>query len=92
LRYAYGSAPPHLISPTADEHQSMSRLPRLLPDFNPIENASAKHKAMLRNADARNIADLWDAIRNALPLLTPVECRNEFIIKKYQRNEKILLF
>src|SRR5690606_25022709 len=42
-------------------------LPPYSPDFNPIENAFAKLKAILRKAAARNLEDLWDAIADALP-------------------------
>jgi transposase len=42
-------------------------LPPYSPDFNPIENAFAKLKAILRKAAARTIADLWATIGNALP-------------------------
>ena len=36
-------------------------LPPYSPDFNPIESAFAKLKALLRKASARTIAELWDA-------------------------------
>lgn len=36
------------------------------PHFNPIEMAFAKLKALLRNAAARTVDDLWDVIANAL--------------------------
>jgi transposase len=42
-------------------------LPPYSPDFNPIENAFSKLKSILRKAAARNIPELWDAIRDALP-------------------------
>jgi len=41
-------------------------LPPYSPDFNPIENAFAKLKALLRKAEARTREDLWDAITVAL--------------------------
>jgi transposase len=41
-------------------------LPAYSPDFNPIELAFAKLKALLRSAAARTIPDLWDAIRISL--------------------------
>lgn len=41
-------------------------LPPYSPDFNPIENAFSKLKSILRKAAARNIPELWDAIRDAL--------------------------
>jgi len=44
-------------------------LPPYSPDFNPIENAFAKLKAMLRRAAARTIDELWDAIRDLARLL-----------------------
>jgi len=49
---------------------------RLRPDFNPIENAFAKLKALLRTAAARTVSDLWAAIREAFTHFRPDECRN----------------
>jgi hypothetical protein len=40
-------------------------LPVYSPDFNPIEQAFAKLKALLRSAAARTVTDLWQAIRHA---------------------------
>lgn len=61
---------------------------RLLPPyslaFNPIENAFAKLKALLRKAAARTVDDLWNAIGHALPQLTPRECANYFIAAGYE--------
>ena len=51
-------------------------LPAYSPDFNPIENAFAKLKALLRTAAARTIPDLHAAIRKAFTRFTPHECRN----------------
>jgi len=51
-------------------------LPPYSPDFNPIEMAFAKLKALLRAAAARNIPDLWQAIAEALKCFTTSECRN----------------
>uniref|UniRef100_UPI001A962F1A IS630 family transposase n=1 Tax=Sabulicella rubraurantiaca TaxID=2811429 RepID=UPI001A962F1A len=59
-------------------------LPPYSPDFNPIENAFAKLKALLRKAAARTIEDLWDAIRDALPAFTPAECANYFTATGYE--------
>ena len=53
-------------------------LPPYSPDFNPIENAFSKLKAFLRKAAARTIPDLWDVIRDALPLFTPEDCASYF--------------
>lgn len=46
-------------------------LPPYSPDFNPIENAFSKLKAILRKAAARTVPQIWDAIRDALPRFTP---------------------
>ena len=63
---------------------SLLYLPPYSPDFNPIENAFAKLKAHLRKAAARTIEDLWDAIRDALPMFSPVECVNYFTAAGYE--------
>ncbi len=59
-------------------------LPPYSPDFNPIENAFAKLKALLRKVAARTIEDLWNAIGDALPHFTPQECANYFTATGYE--------
>ena len=59
-------------------------LPPYSPDFNPIENAFVKLKALLRKAAARTIGELWDAIRDALPAFSPAECANYFTATGYK--------
>jgi transposase len=59
-------------------------LPPYSPDFNPIENAFAKLKAMLRKAATRTIDELWDAIGHALPDFSPAECTNYFTAAGYE--------
>jgi transposase len=51
-------------------------LPAYSPDFNPIELAFAKLKAILRAQAARTVTDLWSAIKRAFRRFTPDECRN----------------
>jgi transposase len=51
-------------------------LPPYSPDFNPIEMAFAKLKAILKGAAARTIPELWEVLRNALDAFTADECRN----------------
>ena len=46
------------------------------PDFNPIENAFAKLKALLRRAAWRTVDALWDTIGLALDAFSPAECTN----------------
>ena len=55
---------------------SLRYLPPYSPDFNPIEMAFAKLKALLRAAAARTIPDLWQAIADAIRRFTPKECAN----------------
>lgn len=52
--------------------------PPYSPDFNPIEMAFAKLKAILRKAAARSVEALWRAIGEALDAFTPSECANDF--------------
>ncbi len=51
-------------------------LPPYSPDFNPIENAFAKLKTLLRNAGERTVEGLWTAIGRLLDAFTPSECTN----------------
>ena len=59
-------------------------LPPYSPDFNPIENAFAKLKALLRKAAIRTVAALWDQIGSVLNLFTPAECANYFKAAGYE--------
>ncbi len=53
-------------------------LPPYSPDFNPIEMAFSKLKALLRKAGARTFTDLFEALGNICDLFTPTECWNYF--------------
>jgi len=53
-------------------------LPPYSPDFNPIEMAFSKLKALLRKAAARTIDELWSVVANYLPAFTAEECRHYF--------------
>ncbi|WP_245455085.1 IS630 family transposase [Mesorhizobium sp. M9A.F.Ca.ET.002.03.1.2] len=53
-------------------------LPPYSPDFNPIENAFAKLKALLRARAERTIAALWNTVGSLVELFTPAECANYF--------------
>lgn len=61
-------------------------LPPYSPDFNPIEMAFSKLKALLRKAAARTVPDLWDAIATAIEAFTPSECENYFAAAGYDRD------
>ena len=58
-------------------------MPPYSPDLNPIEMAFSKFKALLKKAAARTIEDLWTAIAQALPKLTPNDCANYFTAAGY---------
>jgi transposase len=58
-------------------------LPPYSPDFNPIENAFAKLKALLRKAAERSVDGLWSAIGAAIAAFTPQECANYFAAAGY---------
>lgn len=59
-------------------------LPPYSPDFNPIENAFAKLKALLRARAERTIAALWDTVGALVDLFTPTECANYFKAAGYE--------
>jgi len=58
-------------------------LPPYSPDLNPIENAFAKLKAMLRKAAARTLDQLRQAIADIIQTYSPRECRNYFTAAGY---------
>jgi transposase len=62
---------------------SLLYLPPYSPDFNPIENAFAKLKALLRKAAERSIEGLWTVIGQLLDAFTPNECTNYFAAAGY---------
>lgn len=53
-------------------------LPPYSPDFNPIEKAFSKLKALLRKAAERTVSDLWDRIGKIVELIDPQEAQNYF--------------
>jgi transposase len=53
-------------------------LPPYSPDFNPIEKAFARLKAMLRKAGERTVAGLWGLIGKLVDIFQPDECANYF--------------
>ena len=53
-------------------------LPPYSPDFNPIEKAFARLKAMLRKAGERTVSGLWDLIGRLVDIFQPNECANCF--------------
>jgi len=53
-------------------------LPPYSPDFNPIEKAFARLKAMLRRTGKRTVSGLWSLIGSLLDLFQPQGCANYF--------------
>ena len=63
-------------------------LPPYSPDLNPIEQAFAKLKALLRKAAERTVDGLWTAIGQLLDLFPPAECANYLANSGYPRQRK----
>ena len=59
-------------------------LPPYSPDFNPIENAFSKLKALLRKAAESTVDALWDTIGALIPVFTAIECANFFAAAGYE--------
>ncbi len=53
-------------------------LPPYSPDFNPIEKAFSRLKAMLRKAGERAVSGLWGLIGKFVDIFQPDECANYF--------------
>lgn len=51
-------------------------LPPYSPDLNPIEQAFAKIKALLRAKALRTVDALWDALGSIINCFSPTECAN----------------
>jgi transposase len=58
-------------------------LPPYSPDFNPIEMAFSKLKALLKKVAARTLDELFDAIAEGIDTFTPKECQNYFAAAGY---------
>ena len=61
-------------------------LPPYSPDFNPIEMAFSKLKALLRKVAPRTVDDLWKTLGNLLDAFSPDECMNYFAAAGYDRD------
>mgnify|MGYP001815397646 FL=1 len=59
-------------------------LPPYSPDFNPIEMAFSKLKAILKKAACRKIEDLWTTIGTTIDTFKPNECANYFQAAGYE--------
>ena len=68
-----------------DQGAELRYLPPYSPDLNPIEQAFAKLKALLRKAAERTVDGLWTAIGQLLELFPPAECANYLSNSGYPR-------
>ena len=64
-------------------------LPPYSPDLNPIEQAFAKLKALLRRAAERTIPALWDRIGILIDAFTPRRMPNYFTHAGYQSRKQM---
>lgn len=62
-------------------------LPPYSPDLNPIENAFAKLKALLRKAAERSVDGLWKLIGRLLDCFSSEECKNYIENAGYIRSQ-----
>ena len=60
-------------------------LPAYSPDLNPIKQAFAKLKTLLRRAQPRTRQRLWNAIGSCLDHFSPDECRNYLANSGYRQ-------
>jgi transposase len=65
---------------------SLIYLPPYSPDLNPIEQAFAKLKALLRKAAPRTVEALWTVIGESLSAYSPSECANYLEDAGYRRS------
>ena len=63
---------------------SLLYLPPYSPDLNPIEQAFAKLKALLRKAACRTRDELWDTIGALLDAFSTAECQNYLTNSGYE--------
>jgi transposase len=59
-------------------------LPPYSPDFNPIEKAFSKLKAMLRKIGERPVNGLWHLLGKLVDIFQPRECANYFTLCGYE--------
>lgn len=75
---------PHIRAAIEAAGARLLYLPPYSPDFNPIENAFAKLKALLRTAAARTKEALWQITGDLLDQFSQQECANYFAAAGYE--------
>ena len=80
--------PSHKVSGVRDAIEAAGAIPLYLPpyspDFNPIEMTFSKLKAILGQAAARTVDELWEVIAQSLDEFIPEECRNYSVAAGYE--------
>jgi transposase len=66
------------LSATGSRQATLRFLPPYSPDFNPIEKAFSRLKAILRKAGERTVTGLWSLIGKLVDIFQPMECANYF--------------
>lgn len=74
---------PRVCAAIAAAGASLLYLPPYSHEFNPIENAFAKRKAMLRKAAARTLEGFWNTIGDIVDDFTADECATYFAAAGY---------
>jgi transposase len=69
---------PRVAEILAKKNCTVQYLPPYSPDFNPIEKAYSKLKAVLRKLAERSVAGLIAVLEGCAKLFTSVECKNFF--------------
>lgn len=72
----------HKRAAVRENIEAVGATPRFLPpysrDFNPIEKAFSRLKALLRKVGERTVHGLWDLIGRLINIFQPDECANYF--------------
>ena len=79
-----GHKPPSIQATIERAAAKVRFLPPYSPDFNPIEMAFSKIKALLKKAATRSVTELWHAIADAIDAVTPNNCSGFFIAAGYE--------
>jgi transposase len=64
-------------------------LPPYSPDLNPIENAFAKLKTLVRKAKLRKVEELWSKLGELCEVFSQEECKNYFKNAGYKKSIRV---
>ena len=69
---------PEVVSAIRARGARLEFTPPYSPEFNPIEEAWSKMKAIMRAAKARTVGELLEFLGDALRAISPADCRGWF--------------